>query len=106
MLIRIVRMTFHPDKVDTFRSIFEEAAPRIRAYPGCTHLDLWQDVRHPNILTSHSHWHDGDTLDAYRRSDLFASTWERVKPLFAARPIAHSYQVVRTLPEANTASKR
>lgn len=96
MLIRIVRMTFRPDAVAAFLEHFDEAAPRIRRFPGCDHLELWQDARFPNVCTTHSHWADAGALDAYRQSDLFQSTWAEVKPLFAARPEAQSYSVARS----------
>lgn len=96
MLIRIVRMTFRPDAVDTFLSHFDRAAPQIRSVDGCEHLALWQDADAPAIFTTHSHWTSADALDTYRHSDLFRSTWAEVKPLFAARPAAHSYVVARS----------
>lgn len=95
MLIRIVRMTFHPDELDTFLTYFDASSPKIRAREGCEHLELWRDERHPNICTTYSHWTDDAALQAYRESDLFRATWAKVKPLFAARPVAHSYRVAR-----------
>ena len=90
MLLRTVRMTFRPDRLDDFLALFREARPRIAAAPGCRHLELWEDARFPNVLTTYSHWDDADALDAYRRSDLFRETWARTTPLFAAPPVAHS----------------
>ena len=96
MLIRIVRMTFHPDAVDAFMDHFDRAAPLIRSFPGCEHLELWRDLHAPYCCTTYSHWADQDALDAYRQSDLFRETWTEVKPLFAARPEARSYARVRS----------
>jgi quinol monooxygenase YgiN len=96
MIVRIVRMTFHPDAVETFLEYFDASSPRIRARPGCLHLELWRDERFPNVCTTHSHWTSDQALQAYRESDLFASTWAKVKPLFAARPVARSYSVARS----------
>ena len=96
MLIRIVRMTFRPDAVDTFLAHFDRAAPQIRGFDGCQHLALWQDADAPTCFTTHSHWTSVDALDAYRHSDLFHTTWAEVKPLFANAPEAHSYVTVRT----------
>lgn len=90
MLLRTVRMTFRPDRLDDFLDLFREARPRIAAAPGCRHLELWQDARFPNVLTTFSHWDGPDALEAYRRSDLFRETWARTTPLFAAAPVAHS----------------
>lgn len=95
MLIRLVRMTFRPEALDAFMQIFDASAPQIRAFPGCSHLELWEDARFANILTTYSHWADDDALDAYRHSDLFRTTWARTKPLFAAPPSAHSHLLLR-----------
>jgi len=96
MIVRIVRMTFHPEAVDAFLEQFDASSPHIRAMPGCLHLELWRDERFPNICTTHSHWENDQALQAYRKSDLFESTWAKVKPLFAAWPEAHSYSVARS----------
>ncbi len=95
MLIRLVRMTFHPDRVKNFLPIFEEAAPHIRRFNGCLHLELWRDALYPNILTTHSHWTDKDALEAYRKSPLFATTWAKTTPLFVAPPLALSHFPMR-----------
>jgi len=95
VLIRIVRMTFRPEAVDTFLGHFDRAAPQIRGFDGCEHLALWQDAETPTGFTTHSHWTSAEALDDYRHSNLFRSTWAEVKPLFAARPAAHSYIVAR-----------
>ena len=95
MLVRLVRMTFRPDAVDAFLDQFDDTAPQIRSFAGCRHLELWKDADHPAVFTTHSHWTSAEALDAYRDSDLFRNTWSSVKPLFADRPVAHSYTVHR-----------
>ena len=94
MLIRTVCMTFHPDRLEEFRALFEEASAQIRAFPGCCLLELWEDVRFPNILTTFSHWENKEALANYRQSELFETTWAMTKPLFAAPPEARSQQIV------------
>lgn len=96
MLVRIVRLTIDPEELDTFLEAFDTAAPRIRQFPGCNHLELWQALNPPNVCTTCSHWSDSEALEAYRNSELFRSTWTIVKPLFTAPPEAHSYTVSRT----------
>lgn len=91
-------MTFRPEAVDTFLSVFDESSPRIRAYPGCRHLELWQDSTYANIFTTVSHWEDDAALERYRSSSLFTATWARTKPLFAARPEALSHVMARAHP--------
>lgn len=91
VLIRLVRMTFRPDRVEDFRTLFSRAAPRIRAFDGCLHLELWRDARYSNILTTYSHWTGQEALDRYRKSALFKETWADTTPLFAAPPLAYSH---------------
>ncbi len=88
-------MTFRPDALEAFLALFDASAPQIRAFPGCRHLELWQDQRFANVLTTCSHWDDAEALERYRRSDLFRETWARTKPFFAAAPQAHSQHVLR-----------
>ena len=90
MLIRIVRMTFEPDKVEEFQKIFEESKDKIRARPGCQHLELWRDLHQPHIFVTHSHWDSEDALNAYRESELFRTTWKKTKALFSDRALAFS----------------
>jgi len=95
VLVRIVRLTFCPDAVDTFLDRFDESAPRVRAFPGCRRLELWRDPDTPTAFTTLTYWDDPDALDAYRESELFTSTWAAVTPLCADRPQVHSYRVTR-----------
>ena len=90
MLIRIVRMTFQPDKLAKFETIFSASRDKIRAFPGCLHLELWHDPDNPTVRITHSHWESADALEAYRNSALFRTTWAATKPLFAGKPVAFS----------------
>ena len=105
MLVRLVRLTLHPDAINEFLVLFDEAAPQIRAFSGCQHLTLWQDVRFPNILTTHSQWRDADALEHYRESPLFKATWAETKRLFAAPPEARSLRVQRADPGSEIAAR-
>lgn len=91
MLIRVVRLTIRPGRLAEFMDVYATVEERIRAMPGCLHLEIWQDASYSNIVTSCSHWNSGQALEAYRNSALFRNTWTRVKPLFAAPATAHSY---------------
>jgi quinol monooxygenase YgiN len=90
MLIRIVKMTFRHDAVPDFQELFEARKSQIRAFAGCTHVELWQDRLHPNIFFTYSHWDSADALEHYRHSAFFEDTWAATKQLFAARPEAWS----------------
>lgn len=90
MLVRIVKMTFRPEAVSQFESLFEETKTQIRNATGCIHLSLLRDVHNPNVFFTYSHWVGQDALNNYRDSALFASVWPRTKALFAAKPEAWS----------------
>ncbi|MES2704295.1 MAG: antibiotic biosynthesis monooxygenase family protein [Bacteroidota bacterium] len=90
MIIRIVRMKFLPEKVDEFTALFEERKHIIRGFPGCTHLELWQDSNDPHVFVTYSHWASVADLDHYRFSGFFKDTWGTTKALFADKPQAWS----------------
>jgi heme oxygenase (mycobilin-producing) len=85
MVIRIVRMHFTEAGVDEFLSIFNTHKNSIRNFPGCTHLELLKDIDDPCVFSTLSYWEDTDSLEKYRKSELFASVWGTVKTLFAER---------------------
>ena len=90
MLIRIVRMTFRPEEVPAFLENFEANKSSIRDFPGCQHLELWQDENQKNIFMTYSHWDSSEALENYRQSELFRTTWAATKVLFSAKPVAFS----------------
>ncbi len=94
MLVRIVKMTFKKDEINTFKKIFEESQALIKNFPGCAKVILLQDILHPNIMFTLSHWESSKHLDAYRCSKLFETTWARTKVLFDAKPEAWSTEEV------------
>ena len=97
MLIRLVKMTFQPGRVADFLAFYPSVASRIRAFPGCTHLEFLQDVADPTTFATYSHWASAEALDAYRRSDLFRPTWAHIKPWFARSAEATSFTAVSGL---------
>ena len=94
MLIRIVRMTFQPEKVDEFLDIFDESKSKIRSFPGCTALQLHQDYNQTNVFSTYSIWKDEQSLNAYRDSALFQSVWPKTKTLFLKSPVAISNRLL------------
>ena len=44
MIKRIVKMTFQESEIDAFLDIFESVEDKIRQFPGCQHLELWQNT--------------------------------------------------------------
>ncbi len=90
MLIRIVRMHFTEAGVDEFLQIFHKNKEAIRNFEGCTHLQLLKDLNDPNTYTTLSYWSNEESLNRYRKSELFSNVWGRVKTLFSERSQAFS----------------
>ncbi|MFM7016849.1 MAG: putative quinol monooxygenase [Bacteroidota bacterium] len=90
MILRIVKMKVAPEKVAIFRGYFQESYSKIRNFQGCHELALYTDVNDPGVVITYSKWDHEDALNLYRDSAVFKSTWEKVKPLFIAKPEAFS----------------
>ena len=90
-------MTFRPDTVNDFTALFEARKDTIRNFPGCMHLELWQDTVHENIFFTYSHWRSSADLDHYRFSEFFKDTWSKTKALFLEKPQAWSVNKVTDL---------
>jgi heme-degrading monooxygenase HmoA len=75
MLIRIVKMTFKEESIPDFLQFFLERKQRIRNFPGCSQLELWQDKHQPNIYFSYSTWENEEALNHYRYSEFFKEIW-------------------------------
>ncbi|NUM51585.1 MAG: antibiotic biosynthesis monooxygenase [Flavobacteriales bacterium] len=88
MITRLVKMTFLPEKVETFLQIFNNSKDKIRAFEGVRHLELLRDKSNSNILFTYSIWENESCLENYRNSDLFKTTWAKTKVLFIAPPEA------------------
>ena len=91
-MIRIVKMTFNPEKVNEFLANFEEVKSQIRAFNGVEHLELLSDKNNTNIYFTYSIWESEDHLNNYRHSDLFKSVWAVTKPLFIKKAEAWSLE--------------
>jgi heme-degrading monooxygenase HmoA len=93
MLIRIVKLTISPDKVNDFKSIYESNMELIKGFEGCEKLELLQEKgRYSNVVMTYSYWKSEEDLAAYRDSELFLKVWKTVKPLFCAKPEAWSME--------------
>jgi quinol monooxygenase YgiN len=82
MLVRIVKMTFKPEKIDLFLEIFDVNKEKIRNSKGCSLLELYRDKKNTNIFFTYSHWNTEDDLENYRNSELFDDLWSKTKILF------------------------
>ncbi len=98
MLVRIVKMSFEMNAIDTFLSNFEHHKNSIRNFPGCQFLELYQDQQESNVFFTYSFWQNPEDLEIYRQSDLFKTVWSKTKPLFNAKPYAWSVDKIVSLP--------
>lgn len=94
MLVRIVKMTFSPDKVNHFIAAFNERKNLIAGFEGCSGVELLRDTANPNIFFTYSHWDKAESLEAYRKSELFNTVWNTVKQWFNDKPEAWSVVVI------------
>ncbi len=92
MIIRIVRMHFTEAGVEEFLEIFNGNKEAIRNFPGCLHLQLLIDSEDTCCYTTLSHWDGPQSLENYRKSELFGKVWGRVKTLFSERTQAFSLE--------------
>jgi heme-degrading monooxygenase HmoA len=90
MIKRLVKLTFQPDKIADFKKIFETSKDKI---------ELLQDANKPNIFFTLSYWNTAGSLNLYRHSDLFETTWAKTKILFADKPEAWTTVVVSSVIE-------
>lgn len=97
-MIRIVKMTFEPSKIDEFLTNFNNNKVAIRNFNGVKHLKLLRDKQHSNVFFTYSIWESETHLEVYRNSSLFKAVWAKTKPLFADKPQAWSVDELVTLP--------
>lgn len=90
MLVRIVKMGFDPDKIETFLHNFEERKSKIRGFQGCMLLELYRDKNNTNQFFTYSYWTDEAALENYRNSSLFKEVWADTKIYFNQKPEAWS----------------
>jgi heme-degrading monooxygenase HmoA len=97
MLVRIVKMSFHEEKIPDFLANFEIVKEKIRNADGNRFLELYQDKNDPCIFFTYSYWETEADLENYRQSALFDSVWTYTKTLFNAKPEAWSVDKLVTL---------
>jgi quinol monooxygenase YgiN len=90
MIVRIVKMTFQPEKVEDFLKLFSENKHHIQQFEGCSKVTLLNDVNDSTIYFTYSNWENTQSLEKYRQSELFNRVWSQTKVLFADKPQAWS----------------
>jgi len=94
MIIRIVKLEFQHNLVDSFLSDFEKNKDKIRTFDGCEKLNLLQDKNETNIFFTYSYWKSENHLDQYRNSSIFKTIWKKTKVKFLNR--AEAWTVTNT----------
>jgi len=97
MFTRIVKMEFEKENTAVFLSVFEKVKQKIRNFPGCTFLELYQDKEDPAVFFTYSRWNKTQDLENYRNSELFKEVWAQTKPLFRKRAAAWSVDTLVSL---------
>lgn len=97
MIVRIVKLSFDPNKKDEFIHIFESSKEAISAFEGCTYLSLMKDQDNDHVFFTISNWNSPAHLENYRQSELFKTTWAKTKALFNAKPYAWTLNPLQSL---------
>ncbi len=87
-------MEFKSEKVEAFKSIFEENQSKIASQEGCYGVQLLQDIHELNIFFTYSKWKSHAHLEQYRKTELFKGVWAQTKVLFCNKPLAWSVQEI------------
>ncbi len=95
MIKRVVQMTFQPEAIGEFQSLFEKYRGAIRSFPGCLHLELWRCSEPDQVFFTYSWWEGEEQLEAYRNSELFRTVWPQTKRLFADKPRAWTVREIK-----------
>tara|TARA_B100000795_G_scaffold269009_1_gene257194 strand:+ start:914 stop:1210 length:297 start_codon:yes stop_codon:yes gene_type:complete len=90
MLVRIVKMSFHPEHIETFLANFEEKKEFIRKSTGCQLLELYREQKDSSVFFTYSYWDSEVDLDNYKHSELYKDIWSKTKILFNSKPEAWS----------------
>ncbi|PKQ62023.1 hypothetical protein BZG02_13875 [Labilibaculum filiforme] len=90
MIIRFVKLEIHPEHILDFKTFTSAEKEDIITFPGCSHLEVLQDVNNPSVFFTVSHWQSENALNQYRDSSFFQTNWKKVKLWFTAKPEAWS----------------
>lgn len=89
-MIRIVKMTLRPEKVNTFIQVFVQAQEQIQSFEGCRYTKLVKDIHDETTYLTISEWENEFFLNRYRESDFFAQVWKAAKTTFSDKAMAWS----------------
>ncbi len=90
MIVRFVKLEILPQHIADFKDLTSNEKDDIIAFPGCSHLEVLQDISNQSVFFTVSHWRTEDDLNTYRNSDFFQGNWKKVKQWFSSKPEAWS----------------
>ena len=91
-MVRVVRLEFEPQYVDSFLTFFEDFHHEIVNFKGCRSLKLMRDSENEQVFFTISEWESVDDLNRYRKSSLFKEVWPGVKSWMSGKPLAYSLE--------------
>lgn len=94
MIVRIVKLTFQPERQNDFLDFFEEIKHLVNQFPGCKGMQMLQHKKEKNVFFTYSLWNSEEDLNTYRDSETFGKVWPTIKPWFADRPEAWTTEAV------------
>ena len=97
MFTRIVKMEFKKENIPAFLANFETVKEKIRTFPGCEFLELYNVKYNETIFFTYSRWNDESDLENYRNSELFKEVWSITKPMFKQKAEAWSVDTLHSL---------
>jgi heme-degrading monooxygenase HmoA len=89
-------MTFKEEFSEDFEKLFLSVKENISIFPGCMGVELLKSntTNQKRVYLTRSLWNKEGDLEAYRGSELFATTWKVTKAMFAEKAEAWSTQLV------------
>ena len=84
------------DATAEFESIFADHRNKLIERTGCQSISLLRDHEHRHQYMTVSVWANPIALEEYRRSDLFAGVWAKVKPVLADKTQVQNLQVLHS----------
>lgn len=90
MLVRVVKMQFNSDFIAEFKILFKTVNEKIASFEGCKGVKLLQHETELNVFFTISNWQSAQHLENYRNSELFKTTWAKIKPNFSVKAEAWS----------------
>ena len=93
-ITRIVRLTFSEDTIESFKKLYDKHSEAISNQPGCLGVELMRDASNPFVRATISRWEDEESLNVYRKSELFGQVWPATKVLFKEVPEVWTYRSI------------